>query len=308
MSLESSSAETGMPTIGYVAITLGALGAIATFSFYLTPFAIILALPSVVLCTKAHRIYKSRVHKANGVLVVFLVLNWIGTIVSGLFLAVTCGWIIYFYGFRTRQTTDGPNLSHAGQITDPGVKEDHTPPPPEVIIGRMYARGLNAASPELNQGDLSQVNLIFAQIPKMASAEGGLIKAWGTGVGSEEIFKRESPDLIQAWTASLVIAKYYQAGISDQGAKRFLGSLLEAESAVCDTYQQLHSCVLAGDYDAANRNIASLNVLSKHKGELYTDMISGMRTVGGSAVDSYVIEGINEETQNLKDRLKAPQQ
>jgi hypothetical protein len=98
----------------------------------------------------------------------------------------------------------------------------------------------------------------------------------------------------------LAKAQYYQAGIADLEAKRFLGDLLDAEYRVCDTYRQLYSCVLAGDYDAANRNIATLNTLKKQKGDLYAKMVAGMRQVGGSAVDSYVIQGIDEAAQDLR--------
>jgi hypothetical protein len=35
----------------------------------------------------------------------------------------------------------------------------------------------------------------------------------------------------------------------------------------------------------------TLNALKKQKGDLYAKMVAGMRQVGGSAVDSYVIQG-----------------
>jgi hypothetical protein len=98
----------------------------------------------------------------------------------------------------------------------------------------------------------------------------------------------------------LAKAEYYQADIADPGAKQFLGDLLDAEFHVCDTYRQLYSCVLAGDSDAANRKIPTLNVLKKQKGELYSKMAAGAREMGGPAVDGYVIHGINEAAEELR--------
>jgi hypothetical protein len=78
-----------------------------------------------------------------------------------------------------------------------------------------------------------------------------------------------------------------------------LSDLLDAEYRVCDGYRQLYSCVLAGDYDAANQNITTLNALKKQKGNLYVKMVASMRQVAGPAADSYVIKGINEAAQEL---------
>jgi TM2 domain-containing membrane protein YozV len=229
---ESAPSESGMPTIGYVAITLGVLGALMTFSVYGTAFAIILALPSVILCRKAHRIYKSRFQKANGALVALLVLNWIGTIVSGLFIATAGCLLIYFYGFQNRQATAGA-VSNTVLQSAPAALQFRT------TSERMWARGLNASGAELSPADVSQVELLYKQLSAMASAEGQFMKAWGTGVGSQDVFKRDAPGLLQAWTSGLATGKYYQAGVTDPGAKSFLGTLLEAESGVCDGYRQL---------------------------------------------------------------------
>jgi hypothetical protein len=283
-----------MPTIGYVAMTIGVLGAIATFSVYATPLAIILALPAVILCSKAHRIYKSRFQKVSGALVVLLVLNWIGTVVSGFLLLVGVAVLIYVFGFQNREATTGPISNNASQNV-PGTGT----PPFQASLERIFARGLNASVSELSPADVSQVELLSKPISEMASAEGQLAKVWGAGVGSEDSFKRDAPGLLQAWTSALAKAQYYQAGIADPGAKRFLGDLLDAEFRVCNTYRQLYSCVLAGDYDAANRNITALNALKKQKGELYTKMAAGMRQVGGPAVDGYIIQGMNEAAQDL---------
>ena len=278
---------------------VGVLGAIATLSLYATPFALLLSLPAVILCRKAHRIYKSRVRRASGVLVVLLVLNWIGTVVSGFLLLCGVAVLIYVFGFQNRQATAGPISNLAGQNV-PALQQNVATPPFQASLARIWARGLNASVSELSPADVSQVELLSKQISEMASAQGGLIKVWGPGVGSEDAFKRDAPWLLQAWTSALAKAQYYQAGIADPGAKRFLGDLLDAEFRVCDTYRQLYSCVLAGDYDAANRNITTLNVLKKQKGELYAKMAAEMRQVGGPAVDGYVIQGINEAAQELR--------
>jgi hypothetical protein len=272
--------ETGMPTVGYVGITIGVLGAIATFSVYGTPFAIILALPAVILCTKAHRIYKSRFHKASGALVVLLVLNWIGTVISGICVLLALGLVIWWYGFQNRTATAGPISSNAGQHAVASLQDNAATASLGATLGRIYARGLNASAAELGSADVSLVGSLGKEIAEMSAAEGKLIKTWGTGVGSEDAFMRDAPSLVQAWTSASAKACIYQAGISDLGARRFLGDLLDAESRVCGTYRQLYSSVVAGDYDAANRNITTLNVVKKQKGDLYFKMIAGMREVG----------------------------
>jgi hypothetical protein len=203
-----------MPTIGYVAITIGVLGAIATFSGAATAFAIILALPALILCTKAHRIYKSRFQKASGALAVLLVLNWIGTIVSGLCLLVV-GIIICRYNFENRNVTAGPNT------TVPGVHDNTATPPFRSTPQKIWARGLNASATELSPEDVSRAETIFKQCSEMLSAEIQIMKAWGTGVGSEDAFKRDAPGLLRAWTSALATAAYYQAAIADPGQKPF---------------------------------------------------------------------------------------
>jgi hypothetical protein len=299
-SSQSNQSETGMPTIGYVAFTIGILAALATFSGIATPFAIILALPALILCRKAHRIYKSRFQKASGILVVLLVLNWIGTVVSGLFLLVALAAAVYLYGFQNSKATADPVSSYTPQNSVPRHQDNTAIPPSQATPERIWARGLNASATELSSADMSLVESVFKQISEMSSAEGRLMKVWGTGVETEDAFKRDAPVLLETWTSALAKAQYYQAGIADPGAKRFLGDLLDAEYRVCDAYRQLYSCVLAADYDAANRNITSLNALKKQKGDLYAKMAAGMRQVGGPAVDSYLFQGINEAAQDLR--------
>jgi hypothetical protein len=173
---QSSHSEIGMPTIGYVAMTVGVLGAIATLSVYATPGAIILALPAVILCTKAHRIYKSRFQKASGTLVVSLVLNWIGTFVSGL-----CILLIFYLSLsQNRQATARPISNYADQNEVSGVQGNTATPPFRAPLEKILARALNASATELGPADVSQVELLTKQISEMASAEGQLAKTWGT--------------------------------------------------------------------------------------------------------------------------------
>jgi hypothetical protein len=195
-SSQSNHSETGMPTIGYVAITIGVLGAIATFSVYATPFALILALPAVILCRKAHRIYKTRFQKASGALVVLLVLNWIGTVVSGFCVLLALAALIYFYGFQNWKATAGPISSYAGENAASGLQDNTATPPVRATLERIWARGLNASAAELSLADVSQVESICKQISEMASAEGQFMKTWGAGVGSEDAFKRDAPGLL----------------------------------------------------------------------------------------------------------------